>query len=229
MSTSGDLAAAFGVVGSAGDTLDAEAGADGVELVGAVDAALVDVDGEGAAVAQDGALEAVLHAGELLVPVELGMGDQAGMIVEESEEKGLTLPVGISGIREVGAVHGIALPQVAEMGALEAAVGLGALLGQELGGSRATARELAAERTWGEAGFGDGVGGIEGEDADDGAGGAEGLLALEGLGAVEGFGGDSATDTTVGAGLGLEAVEAPLLIGALPRARVEAEMERREE
>jgi len=138
------LAAAFGVVGSAGDTLDAEAGADGVELVGLVDAALVDVDGKGAAIAQDGALETVLHTGELLVPVELGVGDQARVIVEEGKEKDLALAVGVSGIGEIGAVHGVALPQVAKVAALETAVGLGTLLGQELGGGGATAGELAA-------------------------------------------------------------------------------------
>jgi hypothetical protein len=139
-----DLAAAFGVVGGAQDTLDAEGGADGVELVGPVDAALVDVDGEGASVAQDSALEAVLHAGELLVPVELGVRNQARVVVQESKEEHLALLIRFCGIGEVGAVHGVALPQVAEMGALEAAVGFGALLGQELGGGRATAGKLAA-------------------------------------------------------------------------------------
>jgi hypothetical protein len=115
------------------------------------------------------------------------MGDEAGVIVEKGKEKDLALVIGIGGIGEIGAVHGIALPQVTTVGTLETAVRLGALLGQELGGGGATAGELAAQGAWGDAWFGDGVGGIEGEDANDGAGGAEGLLAFEGLGAVEGF------------------------------------------
>jgi hypothetical protein len=208
MNTSGDLAATFGVVGSAGNALDAEGGADGVVLV--------DVYGEGAAVTQDSPLEAVLHAGKLLVPVELGVRNQARVVIQESKEEYLTPLLHICGIGEVGTVHGVALPQVAEMGALKAAVGLGALLGQQLGSGSATAGELAAQGARGEAGFGDGVGGVEGEDADDGAGGAERLLAFEGLGAVEGFGGDGAAGATVGAGLGSEAVETVLLVDVLP-------------
>jgi hypothetical protein len=121
-----DLAAALGVVGSAEDALDAQGSADGVQVLGGVDFGLVDVDGQGAAVAEDGALEAVLQAGELLVPVELGVGDEAGVIIEEGEEKNLALVLGIGRIGKVGAVHGIALPQVTEVLAFETAVGLGA-------------------------------------------------------------------------------------------------------
>jgi hypothetical protein len=141
------LAAAFGVIGGTEDTLNAKASADGVELMGSVDTALVDVDGNGATVAQDGAFEAILHTRKLLVPVELGVRNQAGVIVEESEEKDLALAVGIDGVGEIGTVHSVALPQVAKVGTLEAAVGFGTLFGEELGGSRATAGELAAQGT----------------------------------------------------------------------------------
>jgi hypothetical protein len=90
------------------------------------------------------------------------------------------------------------------------------LFGQELGGRGAPAGELAAQGAWGDAGFGDGVGGVEGEDADDGAGGAERLLPFEGLGASEGFRRDSAAVAAIGARGGLEAVEAVFLVDALP-------------
>ena len=69
-----DLAPAFGIVGRAQETLDAQAGAGGVELFGGVDLGLVDVDGQGAAVAEDGAFEAVFQARELLVPYRTGRG-----------------------------------------------------------------------------------------------------------------------------------------------------------
>jgi hypothetical protein len=105
---------------------------------------------------------------------------ETGVIIEESKEKDLALAVEIGRIGEVGAVHSVALPQVAKVGTLETAIRLGALFGEELGGSRAAAGKLAAQGTWGDAGFGDGVSGVEREDADDGAGGAEGLLAFEG-------------------------------------------------
>ena len=149
-----DLAPALGVVGRAEDALDAQGGTDGVELLGGVDLALVDVDGQGAAVAQDGAFEAVLHARELLVPVELGVRDEAGVVVEEGKEKNLALLVGVGRVGELGAVHGVALPQVAKVGALEAAVGLGALLVEELGGGGVAPGELAAQGAWGQAASG---------------------------------------------------------------------------
>jgi hypothetical protein len=214
-----NLTATFRVIGGTEDTLNAQASADSVELIGPVDAALVDVDGKGATVAQDGAFEAILHAGKLLVPVELGVRNEAGVIVEESEEKDLALAVGIGRVGEVGTVHGVALPQVAKVGTFEAAIGFGTLFGEELGGSGTTAGELAAQGTWGDAGFGNGVGGVEGEDADDRAGGAERLLPFEDLGAIEGFRGDGATVAVIGARCGFEAVEAALLVDALPASK----------
>jgi len=211
-----DLAPAFGIVGGAEDTLDAQGGADRVEVLGGVDLALVYVDGEGAAVAQDGALEAVLHARELFVPIELGVRDETGVVVEKGKEEGLALLVGVGRVGEVGAVHRIPLPQVAEVSALEAAVGFGPLLDEELGRCGASEGELAAQGAGGDAHFGDGVGPVEREDGDDGAGGAEGLLALEGFGPVEGLRRESAGLSFVSSRLGLEAVEAALLVETFP-------------
>jgi hypothetical protein len=47
-------------------------------------------------------------------------------------------------------MHGVALPEVAEVGALEAAVRLGPLLVQELGGGGVAPGELAAQGAWGQ-------------------------------------------------------------------------------
>jgi hypothetical protein len=105
-----DLAATFGIVGRAQDALHTEGGTDGVEVLGGVDLAPIDVESEGAPVAQEGALEAVLHTRELFVPVELGVGDETGVVVEEGEEEGLALAVGISRIGEIGTVHRVTLP-----------------------------------------------------------------------------------------------------------------------
>ena len=211
-----DFAPALGVVGRAQDALDAQGGADGVELLGGVDLALVDVDGQGAAVAEHGPFEAILQAGELLVPVELGVGDQAGVVVEEGEEEDLALLVGVGRVGQLGAVHGVALPQVAKVGALEAAVGLGPLLGQELGRRGVAQGQLAAQGAGRNRLLGDGLRGVHAQGLDDGAGRAVGLLALEGFGPVEGLGRDGAGLAPVAAGFGLEAVKAVLVVAAFP-------------
>jgi hypothetical protein len=79
-------------------------------LVGGIDLALVDVDGQRAAVAQHSPFETVFQARELFVPVELGVGDQAGVVVEKSEKEDLALLVGVARVGQLGAVHGVALP-----------------------------------------------------------------------------------------------------------------------
>ena len=104
-----DLAPSFGIVGSAEDALDAESGADGIQVLGNVNLGPVHIDGQGAAVAQDSAFEAILHPGQLLVPVELGVRDEAGMIVEEGKEECLALLVGVGRIGEIRAVHSVPL------------------------------------------------------------------------------------------------------------------------
>ena len=181
-----DLALGLGGVGPGEDALDAEGGAGGVELVGAVDAALVGVDGQRAAVARDGPFEAVLQARELLVPVELGVGHQPGVVVEEGKEEGLALRLGVGRVGQLGAVEGVGLPQVAEMLALEAAEGSSPFEQASAGG--ATGGQLAAQGARGDALFANRAGILALQDVGHGAGGAGGQLALEGLGAVEGFG-----------------------------------------
>ena len=64
--------------------------------------------------------------------------------------------------------------------------------------------------------LGDGTGLIEGEDPDDGAGRAVWLFPLERLSAVERLLGNGTGLATVGAGLGLEALETILKIKSLP-------------
>jgi hypothetical protein len=63
-----DFAPPFGVVGRAQDAPDAQVGADGVKVLGGVDLALVDIDGQGPSVAQDGSLKAIFQAGQLFIP-----------------------------------------------------------------------------------------------------------------------------------------------------------------
>ena len=196
--------------------MNAERGADGVELLGDVDLGPVDVDGQGAAVAEHGALEAVLEARELLVPVELGMGYQSGVVVEPGKEKDLALLAGMGGIGKPGAVHGICLPQVTKVSTLEAAVRLRTLLGQELGRRRVAERELTAQGARGDGLFRDGLGAVHAQCVDDGSGRTPRLLALEGLGSVKGLGRDGARLTAVAPRFRLEAVKATLLVLALP-------------
>jgi hypothetical protein len=104
------------------------------------------------------------------------------------------------------------------VGALKAAVGLGTLLGQELGGRRVAQGELAAQGAGGNRLLGDGLGAVQAEGLDDGAGRAVGLLPFEGFGPVEGFGRDGARLAPVAARLGLEALKAFLVVAALPAA-----------
>ena len=123
-----DFAASFRVVRGAQNALDAEAGTDHIKLLGGVDTAAIDIDRPRQAIADNGPFETILHAGQLLVPVKLGVRHQAGMVVEESKEEDLTGLVGLSRIRQPGAVHSIALPQVAKGRALKTTIGLGSLL-----------------------------------------------------------------------------------------------------
>jgi hypothetical protein len=74
------------------------------------------------------------------------------------------------------------------MGTFKAAVGLGALFGEELGRRRVAQGQLAAQGTGGDGFFWDGLGGVHAQGVDDGAGRTVRLLALEGLSPVEGLG-----------------------------------------
>jgi hypothetical protein len=119
---------------------------------------------------------------------------------------------------EAQRLHGVALPEVAEVGSFEAAIGFGPLLGEEVRCDGVAERQVAAEGAWGDALLGDGVGLIEGEYLDDRASGAQRLLTLERLGAIEGLLRDGARLVTVGTRLGFEALKALFLVDALPPA-----------
>ena len=56
------------------------------------------------------------------------------MVVEEGEEKDFAFLAGMGRIGQLGTVHGVALPQVAEMGPLEATIGVGPLVDEQMGG-----------------------------------------------------------------------------------------------
>lgn len=211
-----DFAPAFRVVGRAEDALDAEGGTDGVELIGDVDLGPVDVDGQGAAIAEHGPFEAIFQSRELFVPVKLGVRHQTCVVVEESKEKDLALLAGMGGIGQHGSMHRVSLPQVAEVGALEAAVRLGPLLGEELGRRRVAERQLAAQGTWRDGFFRDWLRGIHAQGVDDGSRRPVRLLAFERLGAVEGLGRDGPRPAAVIARFRLETIKAMLLVLALP-------------
>lgn len=185
-------------------------------MLGNINLGPVHVDGLGAAVAQDGALETVFHPGELFVPVELGVRGEARVVVEEGKKVNLALLVRVGRIGEIGTIHSVPLPQVAKVSALKAAIGFGTLLDEELGGGGAATGQLAAQGARGDAFFGDRVGLVEGEDFDDGTSGAEGLLSLEGFSPVEGVRRDGAGLAFVSPGFGLEALESALLVDPFP-------------
>jgi hypothetical protein len=105
----------------------------------------------------------------LFVPIELGIGHQAGVVVEEGKEKDLALLIRVGGVGEVGTVHGVTLPQVTKVKALKAAVGFGALLIEELRGRSAALGEMPSQGTFGDVSFRDRIGLVEFEDGDDGA------------------------------------------------------------
>jgi hypothetical protein len=65
------------------------------------------------------------------------------VIVEEGEEKDLAFFFGVGGVGQFRAVHRVALPQVAKMTAFEAAVGLEALFGKQLGGGGAASGQAS--------------------------------------------------------------------------------------
>jgi hypothetical protein len=211
-----DLSPPLRIVRGTKDALDAKGGANGVEVIGGEDLGLIDVECQGATVAEDGALETILHTGELLVPIELGVRDETGVIIEEGKEEGLALAGGVGRVRKARPIHSVALPEVAEVVALEAAIGFGTVFDEELGSSGTTVGKVATKSTGSDVVFGDGVGVIEGKDADDGAGGAEGLLPLERLGTIKRFAGDGTRNTSVRARLGFEAIEAVQEIGGFP-------------
>jgi hypothetical protein len=163
-------------------------------------------------VAKDGALETVLHPWELFVPRELRVRDEAGVVIDEGKQKHLPFLARVGRVRDVGTVHGITLPEVAEVVSFEAAVGLGPLLVEELSRGGVAGSQVSTQSAWGDVLLRDGIGLVKGENLDNGTGGPVGLLALERLSTIEGLFGDSAGLTTIGAGLGLQAIEAIFVV-----------------
>ena len=101
-------------------------------MLGGIDFGPIDVDGQGTAPTPDGAFETILHARQLLIPIKLGVGHEARVVVDEGEEENLAFLFGVGWIGQPRPVHRVALPEVAEVMTFEAAVGLGPLLGEEL-------------------------------------------------------------------------------------------------
>ncbi len=165
------LALSFGIVRAGQDAFNAHCGAGGIELMGAVDRALVNVNSQRRAVAQNAAPKAVFQTRQLLIPVELSVRNEAGVVVNEGKEEGLPFLVEVGRIGQIGAVQGVALPKVAKSAALKTAVGFGRLgEGQQRGG-RASFCQLTAQGAFRQLPFGDGIFRIQFQDADDGAGG----------------------------------------------------------
>jgi hypothetical protein len=79
------------------------------ELVGAEGRAIVEVDLSGKPSFAQGLHEAVGEVFEVLLKIEFSMGNQTGVVIQESEEKALSdLPLH----DDRGAVHAVGLPEV---------------------------------------------------------------------------------------------------------------------
>jgi hypothetical protein len=109
------------------------------------------------------------------------------VVVQESEEEDLALLVRLSRMGQPGAVHGIALPQVAKGRPLEATVGFGPLLSQQLGGGGSPFGQVPAQSAVRYLFFGDGVGLIQAQHGGNGASRTEGLLPFKRFGPVQGL------------------------------------------
>ena len=105
-----DFAFAFGAVGLAGDFTDAQLSADGIDLMGAEDLAIVDIQDLRDAAFQDSLLQGVFQMGQPLVPIELGMGNEAGKIVDQSYQVSSFFGFRPVGIGQIGAVYDVGLP-----------------------------------------------------------------------------------------------------------------------
>lgn len=157
--------------------------------------------------AENSTPETVLHPRQLLIVIELSVGHQAGVVIEEGEKEHPTILVGVSRIGEIGPVHGIALPQVAEVGSFEASVGLGPLFAEQLSGGGIPQSQVATQGARSDGLLRDRVGLVEREDLDDGARGSVWLFALQRLGAVQCLLRDCSGLALIGPGAGLQALE----------------------
>jgi hypothetical protein len=94
------------------------------------------------------------------------------VVVQEGEEEGLALDVGIGRVGQAWAVQGVGLPEIAEVAALETAID--GLRLEQAGAGDATRGQVAAQGTWGQFSLGDGCSLVPLKDVDQGTGGAGG-------------------------------------------------------
>lgn len=113
-----DLAAPFRDVGPRMEEGDAEPAAGVGERVGPEGRAVVDIEPAGETALLEGRDEAVAEAVEALGEIELGVGDEPGVVVEDGEEIGLPE---LAFVDDLGTVHAVRLPQVVGQLGLETA------------------------------------------------------------------------------------------------------------
>jgi hypothetical protein len=102
----------------------AEPRADEAKFFGGVVGTVVDVDGFGDAAFVEGGLEAFEEVGGVICGVKGAVGDDAGGVVDEADEEGFG-GVAFVAVGEVGAVHGVGLPEVVGVGFGEGEAGFG--------------------------------------------------------------------------------------------------------
>jgi hypothetical protein len=117
-------------------------------------------------------------------------------------------------------MYGIVLPQVIGMVALEATVGLGSPLVEELCGGGIPPGEEATQGARRGPGLGDGLRSIHARHLHNGARRAQRVLVLEDLGVVEGLGRDGTGCALIVTGTGPETLEAMGTIAPSQRASV---------
>ena len=112
-----DFSLSGGLIGAGMDEGDAEFRAHERKLLGAVVGAVVDEQSHGQPPACDGVFEHGQERGGALGVCEGGKGDDAGGIVDECDEEGLSAPAPVAHLRPV---HDIAHPQLAGVAVGEA-------------------------------------------------------------------------------------------------------------
>lgn len=184
----------------------AEAGADLAELFGGVVGAVIGVDGLWDASFVEGVLEALDEVLGVVGVEELGVGDDAGGVVDEGDEVNLEGVV-VAGEAEIGSVEGVGLPEVVGVG-----FGEGEAAFWEVGGVGfekfvffdGTTKGVGGDLITTEVALFD-AGAVEGLDVEGAFGvlaGATGVEGREGFfdGGEEVFGGDFAQGVFVGPG-----------------------------
>ena len=118
---------------------DTQRSAGGSELIGRVDLAIVHIDGIRHPSAQDPNLEHPFHAWQGFVEKELGIRDQAAVVIQEAIQVGPAFLARRIWVRQPGAHQHVALPERVGVLPLEALVGAG-LLGEQTAGLAAPAQ-----------------------------------------------------------------------------------------